>query len=89
VDAYPCGASPYGVLNLAGNVAEWISRAGQTDSQNPLRVVRGGDAYSPLEREQTSTIFRNGREDRQFTFAIGVRCVADPEPGTHPWPQRP
>jgi hypothetical protein len=64
------------VLNLAGNVAEWISRAGQTDSQNPLRVVRGGEADSPLDLEQASTIFRNSREDRQFTFAIGVRCVA-------------
>jgi eukaryotic-like serine/threonine-protein kinase len=85
VDAYPCGASPYGVLNLAGNVSEWISRTGQTNAWSPLRVVRGGDAESPLELEHASTIFRNQREDRQFRFSIGVRCAVDEVQGGIPW----
>jgi formylglycine-generating enzyme required for sulfatase activity len=89
VDSFACGASPYGVLNLAGNVAEWISRIGLTDTQDPLREVRGGAADSPLELEQASTIFRNSREDRQFTFAIGVRCVAGGSvDGGDPWERR-
>lgn len=76
VSALPCGQSPYGVLNLAGNVAEWISREGQMDQDSALRVVRGGAVNSPRALEQTTTIFRNAREGRYFDFAIGVRCVA-------------
>jgi eukaryotic-like serine/threonine-protein kinase len=81
VDGMPCGASPYGALNMAGNVAEWISREGQLDQANPLRVVRGGAADSPPVLEQTTTIFRNAREGRHFDFAIGVRCVMVDQPG--------
>jgi eukaryotic-like serine/threonine-protein kinase len=76
---FGCGASPYGVLNMAGNVAEWISREGQTSrEQSPLRVVRGGNAMSPWELEQTTTVFRNARESRYIEFSIGIRCVAHP-----------
>ncbi len=74
--AYGCGASPYGVLNLAGNVAEWISREGQNDRDSVLRVVRGGAVNSPPGLEHTTTVFRNAREGRYFDFTIGVRCVA-------------
>ncbi len=77
VDALPCGASPYGVLNLAGNVQEWISRAGQTDATaNPLYVVRGGGADSPLELEHTTALYRNAKDPRSFNYSIGLRCVA-------------
>lgn len=74
--AYGCGASPYGVLNLAGNVAEWISREGQNDRDSVLRVVRGGAVDSPRGMEHPTTVFRNAREGRYFDFTIGVRCVA-------------
>jgi serine/threonine protein kinase/formylglycine-generating enzyme required for sulfatase activity len=77
VDAMPCGRSPYGVYNLVGNVAEWISRDGQTAQDTPLREVRGGTAESPAELEQVTTVFRNGREARHFDFATGVRCATD------------
>jgi formylglycine-generating enzyme required for sulfatase activity len=77
VDAFPCGASPYGVLNLAGNVAEWISREGQTDrAVNPLWVIRGGEVDAPTDLQQSTTVVRNEREGRQFTFAVGFRCVS-------------
>lgn len=77
VDAFPCGASPYGVLNLAGNVAEWISREGQADrAVNPLWVIRGGEVDAPTDLQQSTTVVRNEREGRQFTFAVGFRCIS-------------
>ena len=79
VTAFQCGASPYGVLNLVGNVAEWMAHRGQTDP-GPLRIVRGGAVHSPPDQEQVTTVFRNPREARYFDFAIGIRCVADENP---------
>jgi serine/threonine-protein kinase len=56
VGTYPAGASPYGVLDMAGNVAEWVNdfytaSYANAETLNPLgpptssswhRVVRGG-----------------------------------------------
>ncbi len=58
VDRYPRGASPDGVLDLAGNVWEWVSSAyapypySATDGREELttaqqRVLRGGSFASP------------------------------------------
>lgn len=81
VDSLPCGASPYGVLHLAGNVSEWISREGQTDrGNNPLRIVRGGQVDSPTALEHATTVFRNEREARHFSYAIGARCARGASP---------
>jgi formylglycine-generating enzyme required for sulfatase activity len=76
VDALPCGASPYGVLNLAGNVQEWIGRAGQTDAKNPLYALRGGGADSPATLEHTTTVYRNHKDPRAFNYSVGFRCVS-------------
>lgn len=56
VGSYPAGASPYGVLDLAGNVSEWVADWYEqhyyksSPSENPqgptsgtTKVVRGGD----------------------------------------------
>jgi formylglycine-generating enzyme required for sulfatase activity len=75
VESSACGASPYGVLNLVGNVQEWLSRDGQTDRENPLRAMRGGASDSPADLDQTTTIFRNHRAPRRTDYTIGVRCV--------------
>ena len=76
VTAFACGASPYGVLNLGGNVAEWIDRDEELVATTPLRIVRGGYADSPAALQATTTIYRNQRAAGYSDFIIGVRCVA-------------
>ena len=43
VGSYPAGASPYGVLDLAGNVWEWCES--WYDKNQNTRVLRGGSWY--------------------------------------------
>jgi formylglycine-generating enzyme required for sulfatase activity len=76
VDSFSCGASPYGILNLVGNVSEWISREGQVDSEeNPMRVTRGGGADMDVLDGLLNIVSRVGVEGRQFNYATGFRCV--------------
>jgi formylglycine-generating enzyme required for sulfatase activity len=46
VDAFPAGASPFGVLDMEGNVAQWTDEF--TDAHTRAAVLRGGDFYRPL-----------------------------------------
>ncbi|HWU89475.1 MAG TPA: SUMF1/EgtB/PvdO family nonheme iron enzyme, partial [Kofleriaceae bacterium] len=76
VTEFKCGASPDGVLNLGGNVLEWISREGQTDKDKMLHyALRGGAADSPPQLEHASTIFRNHSDPRAVSYSVGARCV--------------
>ncbi len=79
VDSLSCGASPYGILQLVGNVQEWISRDGQTDRDNPLHALRGGSTDDDPGEESTTTVFRNHRDPRVRNYSNGVRCVVDLE----------
>ena len=68
-----CGASPYGILQLTGNVEEWLAL--DPSDPDPLRVLRAGSSESPFELEHHSTIFRNHRVARFLGYNIGVRCA--------------
>ena len=87
VGALPKGASPYGVLDLAGNGWEWVSSAylsypydsrdGREDlTRLQVRVTRGGGHDSPPE-ELTAT--HRGRQvsrnPRGGHHNIGFRCA--------------
>ncbi len=88
VGTYPAGASPFGVLDLAGNVAEWVSdfysSYTNTGTQNPTgpatsssgnRVVRGGslgDAEINIRVSKRSSVQEDNVSPR-----IGFRCAAD------------
>jgi len=84
VRSYPGGASPFGVLDMAGNVLEWTasdfkvypaSKLPPNDPNEDRKVLRGG-AFNAEARFQTAT-------DRFFypppTKAdfIGFRCAKD------------
>jgi formylglycine-generating enzyme required for sulfatase activity len=89
VGAYPAGATPDGVEDMAGNVAQWTStryapypyRAddGREDPAEPgERVIRGGGASSPAELLRSTY-----REIGRFQMPpagrapVTFRCVRD------------
>jgi eukaryotic-like serine/threonine-protein kinase len=86
VGSYPLGASPYGALDMAGNVWEWVndwwsdSYDGSPYS-NPsgpttgdARVFRGGSwYYGGLELR---VAFRNAIDPSEHNVNIGFRCAA-------------
>jgi|GEM_PF-1222714 len=42
VASHPSGASPYGVMDMAGNVREWVFDREEDRSRQPKRGIRGG-----------------------------------------------
>ncbi|HSH05483.1 MAG TPA: SUMF1/EgtB/PvdO family nonheme iron enzyme [Anaerolineae bacterium] len=72
VGSYLSGASPYGVLDMAGNVEEWTSSWFNEDSQE-YKVIRGG---SFLSNSYTSrATIRGGAIPDAYDWAIGFRCA--------------
>ena len=92
VGLYPDGASPYGALDMAGNVSEWVADWLSLDAysnppdKNPLgpdageyRVWRGGSwANTSIDRMRTSS--RTGNFPTDFSSGIGFRCARDAGP---------
>jgi iron(II)-dependent oxidoreductase len=84
VDALPQGASPFGLLDLEGNVSQWTDE--YRDQHTRASIIRGGAAYQPggslwyfpqtyrLDEHQKYLLMSPGR-DRAGT--IGFRCVVD------------
>lgn len=80
VGSAPDGASPFGILDLCGNVAEWCSDnfspyPGSTAVPKDLtfKIVRGGNLGSPKERATTS--FRNWYPPEKSVEGLGFRCA--------------
>jgi serine/threonine-protein kinase len=89
VGSFPAGASPYGVLDMAGNVWEWVADwydadyYGASPARNPpgpdageYRVLRGGSWY-PRSGYARAANRGNGNPDYRVTY-IGFRCGVSP-----------
>jgi sulfatase modifying factor 1 len=95
VGSFPEGASPFGALDMAGNVQEWTADwyldkyytgAPNEDPKGPstgeYRVIRGGSFGSPATQVETT--------DRKFGIpemygrALGFRCVKPDDPAFTP-----
>ncbi len=87
VGSYPEGASPYGVLEMAGNVWEWVADRYDvkyyqaSPSHNPTgpnagpeRVVRGGSWLYPGRRIRAA--YRNSRTPDFRDGTTGFRCAS-------------
>jgi eukaryotic-like serine/threonine-protein kinase len=90
VGAYPAAASPYGVLDMAGNVWEWVSdwydsgyygRAPGSNPQGPAngtyRVLRGGSWYGDAYYLRVVDRSSYGYPTFQGDY-FGFRCAAAP-----------
>lgn len=84
VDAHPNGASPFGVMDLVGNVWQWTDEF--EDSHTRAAVIRGGSHYQPqgsgwylpqayLLSEHGKYLLMAPGLDR--SGAIGFRCAKD------------
>lgn len=88
VDTFETGQSPYGLVHMAGNAAEWVADWSGIDwyavmpERNPTgpargryRVVRGGSWRSDPVMLRVAT--RNGASPETRRETIGFRCASD------------
>jgi gamma-glutamyl hercynylcysteine S-oxide synthase len=84
VDAHPAGASPFGVMDMVGNVWQWTDEF--TDEHTRAAILRGGEYYQPQGSIwYFPPAFRNDEHSKLLLMApgydrsggIGFRCVVD------------
>ncbi len=86
VDAHPRGASPFGVMDLVGNVWQWTEEF--TDDHTIAGILRGGSYYQPQGSiwyfpqaykltEHGKLLLTSPSLDR--SGGLGFRCVQDAE----------
>jgi iron(II)-dependent oxidoreductase len=86
VDAHPSGASPFGVMDLVGNVWQWTDEF--TDEHTRAGILRGGSYYQPQGSiwyfPQAYKLTEHGKlllmaPSMDRSAAIGFRCAQDAE----------
>jgi formylglycine-generating enzyme required for sulfatase activity len=84
VDAHPQGASPYGVMDMVGNVWQWTDEF--TDEHTRAAILRGGEYYQPQGSIwYFPQAYRNNEHSKLLLMApgydrsggVGFRCVRD------------
>ncbi|MFQ3583271.1 MAG: formylglycine-generating enzyme family protein, partial [Chloracidobacterium sp.] len=93
VGSYPAGASPFGILDMTGNVWEWTASEAKlypSSSEPPptwnqplnpgtrLQIIRGG-AFTE-ETKRCTVTYRNWVPSNFSARELGFRCVLDQPP---------
>ena len=91
VGSYPLGASPYGALDMAGNMWEWVNDWWQSDyysispASNPPgpatgtdKMLRGGDWSNGGPVGRLRVAFRGTVNPMLQDDILGFRCAANP-----------
>lgn len=74
VGSYPNGQSPYGLLDMAGNVWELTSSRYTDDSQDNRQSMRGGAFGKDVQNIRCAT--RKGQNPAEAEYWIGFRLVS-------------
>jgi gamma-glutamyl hercynylcysteine S-oxide synthase len=86
VDAHPQGASPFGVMDMVGNVWQWTDE--YLDDHTAAAILRGGSHYQPQGSIwYFPQAYKNDQHGKLLTMApsydrsgaLGFRCVKDAE----------
>jgi len=86
VDAHPRGASPFGVMDMVGNVWQWTDEF--QDAHTRAGILRGGSYYRPKGSQwyfpQNRKLGEHGKlllmaPGKDRTGTLGFRCVVDAE----------
>jgi formylglycine-generating enzyme required for sulfatase activity len=86
VDAHPAGASPFGVMDMVGNVWQWTEEF--VDEHTRGGILRGGSYYQPQGSIwYFPQAYRNDQHGKLLLMApskdragaLGFRCVMDAE----------
>jgi len=84
VDAHPRGASPFGVMDMVGNVWQWTDE--YVDDHTRAAILRGGSHYQPQGSVwYFPQAYRNDEHGKLLLMApsydrsgaVGFRCVKD------------
>lgn len=81
VGIFPEAMSPYGVLDMAGNIYEWCLAETRSDPKPPTRksyILRGGAWPSPAEGVQVT--WRSIPSDNRLRLSSGFRLVTTQPP---------
>jgi formylglycine-generating enzyme required for sulfatase activity len=94
VNALPAGASPYGLLNMSGNVWEWTASAYRPSPEEiadremawgnawrpgaPWFVIKGGSYFTPSDDLDLLLFFRAANPADIKIPFQGFRCAMDP-----------
>ncbi len=86
VDSHPGGASPFGVMDMVGNVWQWTDE--YRDEHTRAAILRGGEYYRPQGSIwYFPQAYRNDQHGKLLLMApsydrsggVGFRCVKDAE----------
>lgn len=84
VDTHPQGASPFGVMDLVGNVWQWTEEF--HDEHTRSGILRGGNYYQPLDSvfyfPQAYKLGEHGKllmmaPSMDLSGGLGFRCAQD------------